>query len=249
MSISNSGFIFKDVTIAYDEPFILEQLNTSYEKGAIHVLIGASGVGKSTFLNTLLGSLPIRKGTIYYDGVVYQPADYVISLVPQNYGLLPWQKGKEAVIDAQKIVQRQDQRLVNELLQSLDLSSVIDKYPHQMSGGQRQRVALARAFSVKADILLLDEPFGALDALTREVSRQLFLRLWHEHPATTFLITHDIEEALLIGDTLTVLSGTPGHIVRQMDNPLRQVPFDQRQSHPQFHSWVNEWKGVLQFGT
>lgn len=177
MSTSSKGFVFEEVALAYGKQIILDQVNASFDKGGIHVLIGTSGVGKSTLLNVLLGTLSPQRGQVYYNQKLYDPKDYIISLVPQNYGLLPWQMAKKAIEDAQQMTGRKDALLAKELVETLDLNSVIQHYPHQMSGGQRQRVTLARAFSVKADILLLDEPFGALDALNREVSQQLFLRL------------------------------------------------------------------------
>lgn len=164
MSTSSKGFVFEEVALAYGKQIILDQVNASFDKGGIHVLIGTSGVGKSTLLNVLLGTLSPQRGQVYYNQKLYDPKDYIISLVPQNYGLLPWQMAKKAIEDAQQMTGRKDALLAKELVETLDLNSVI----------QHQRVALARAFSVKADILLLDEPFGALDALNREVSQQLF---------------------------------------------------------------------------
>lgn len=154
------------------------------------------------------GLLDITTGKMCLGEENYLPREHVIAFVPQNYGLLPWQTAQKAVEQNIKISQKKrrltpkDQEKISRLFEQLQLTKLKNKYPSQLSGGQRQRVSLMCAFGVDSDLLLLDEPFSALDAFTRENIQTLFYESWEKNPVTTLFVTHDIEEALLLGHKL-----------------------------------------------
>lgn len=198
-------------------------LNLHVDKGDICALIGPSGCGKSTLLYVLSGIITQFKGQALIGGQQVDPHMQRIGLVPQHYGLLDWAdvthnatlglKVKGADVSASEM-------FITELFERLGLQALKNKYPRQLSGGQRQRVAIARSFIMRPDVLLMDEPFSALDALTREDIQDLFLSVWQEHATTTLFVTHSIEEAVYLGRKIAVMSPAPGRIVRVIDNPL-----------------------------
>lgn len=201
----------------------VQGLDLHIDKGDICALIGPSGCGKSTLLYVLSGIISQNGGEALIDGQQVDPRKQRIGLVPQHYGLLDWAdvthnatlglKVKGADVSA-------DEPFITELFERLGLQALKNKYPRQLSGGQRQRVAIARSFIMRPDVLLMDEPFSALDALTREDIQDLFLSVWQEHATTTLFVTHSIEEAVYLGRKIAVMSPAPGRIVRELDNPL-----------------------------
>ncbi len=198
-------------------------LDLHLEKGDICALIGPSGCGKSTLLYVLSGIIAPHNGQVLIGGQPVDPKAQRIGLVPQSYGLLDWAdvyhnatlglrvKGDDLLKEAPSIEQ---------LLDRLGLTALQRKFPRQLSGGQRQRVAIARAFLMRPDVLLMDEPFSALDAITREDIQDVFLDVWREHAISTLFVTHSIEEAAYLGHKIAVMSPAPGRIVRVIDNPL-----------------------------
>lgn len=199
----------------------VKDLSLSLSEGGIYSVIGPSGSGKSTLLHVLGGIIKDYEGEVLINGIKPDPKIHSIGLVPQNYGLLPWKKVKENILLATKIRKSQpDDIFYNEIIQALDLEGFIHRYPNELSGGQQQRVALARSFIQKPDLLLMDEPFSALDALTAEKSRNLFIDVWKKHKVTTLFITHNIEEAVRMGKYIVLLSKCPGRILHIVNNPL-----------------------------
>ena len=201
----------------------VKNLDLHLDKGDICALIGPSGCGKSTVLYVLSGIITRHEGEVLIGGHRVDPQRQKIGLVPQNYGLLDWAdvyhnatlglRVKDAEISASA-------PFIAELLERLGLQALKTKYPRQLSGGQQQRVAIARSFIMQPDVLLMDEPFSALDALTREDIQDLFLNVWREHATSTLFVTHSIEEAVYLGKKIAIMSPAPGHIIRQIDNPL-----------------------------
>lgn len=228
MSTLNSSLLFENVGVTVGQQPILSELNLELEGNQIYTLIGPSGTGKSTLLKLVAGLLPASSGRLLLGGESYDPTNHKIGLVPQNYGLLPWQTTWQALSSALKIssgrkkLTSQDEAKLNYLLGAMALTELKDAYPNEMSGGQQQRVSISRAFAIEGDLLLMDEPFSALDAFTREKAQQLFLDTWKKEPKTTLFITHDIEEAILLGDKLLVMAGQPGKIIKVVDNQLKQ---------------------------
>ena len=219
----------KDLTVKYyrknEETLVLDQLNINIGTGDIYTFIGPSGCGKSTFLYVLSGILKDYSGSVKIDGNNVDPKSQRIGLILQNYGLLPWKNVYANTMLGVKI--KNDQRVLDDyckyLLQQLGIESLLDRYPKELSGGQQQRVAIARAFMLKPDLLLMDEPFSALDAISREELQELFLNIWKENNVTTVFITHSVDEALYLGIKIVVFSPAPGRILEVLENPCFQM--------------------------
>ena len=200
---------------------VLHDINMHVGKGEICSVIGPSGCGKSTLLKIIAGLLHDYDGTAMIDGVPVDPKRQRVGFMPQNYGLLPWKTVRENVELGGRI--RHERVRENEtasMMQRLGIDAFSERYPKELSGGQQQRVGLARAFLLRPDVLLMDEPFSALDAITREEMQEVFLSLWHEQHVTTVLVTHYVEEALYLGQRIVILADTPGRIAEVLDNPL-----------------------------
>ena len=218
----------KDLTVKYqtknEEILALDRLNINIGKGEIHTFIGPSGCGKSTFLYVLSGILQDYSGSVLIDGQIINPKSQRIGLILQNYGLLPW---KTVYQNAMLGVKIKNQPPVEEystyIFGKLGIDNLLNRYPKELSGGQQQRVALARAFILKPDLLLMDEPFSALDAISREEMQELFLNIWKENNVTTIFITHSVDEALYLGRKIVVFSPSPGQILKVIDNPCFQL--------------------------
>ncbi|KAA6322789.1 NitT/TauT family transport system ATP-binding protein [termite gut metagenome] len=199
---------------------VLRDFSLDVSEGSIYSIIGPSGCGKSTLLHILAGIFTGYSGEVLIDGKRPNPKRLSIGLVPQNYGLLPWKRVKENIFLPGTLGKSlPDKEYTEEILTVLDLQSLLRRYPHELSGGQRQRVALARSFIQKPDLLLMDEPFSALDALTAERSRQLFLDIWNKHRVTTLFVTHNMDEAINIGNRVVLLTPLPGQVARILTSP------------------------------
>lgn len=214
----------KNLTVSYksrDEKIkALDNLSINIDEGDICTIIGPSGCGKSTLLHVLSGIHKSYEGTVLIHGNKVDSKTNRIGLVLQNYGLLPWKNVEDNVSLALKIKGGSDEEYKNYIIDKLGLRSMIRRYPKELSGGQKQRVAIARAFVLKPELLLMDEPFSALDAITREEMQELFLRLWKENKVTTVFITHSVDEALYLGRKIIVLSPSPGKVVKIIENKV-----------------------------
>ncbi|MDR2401519.1 MAG: ATP-binding cassette domain-containing protein [Deferribacteraceae bacterium] len=193
----------KGLSAAYGEHKVFQDLSVNLEQGELYALIGPSGCGKSTFLKVLCGIKSKTSGSVEYE----EGETISIGYVPQNYGLLEW-KTVYKNITLPLVLKKLpiNITLLNEIADRLGISALLSRYPAELSGGQKQRAALARAFIAKPDILLLDEPFSALDAYSAEVSRKLFIKIWSEHKVSAVVITHSIEEALFFDRRILIMN-------------------------------------------
>lgn len=202
----------------------LGPINISLKEGDIYGIIGPSGCGKSTLLHVLGGVINDYSGEVVLKEQILSPKKHNIGLIPQNFGLLPWKNVEQNCLLALNIKGRDIDEGVREkivhILDKLDIASLKERYPNELSGGQKQRVAIARSFIMNPDLLLMDEPFSALDALTREDAQELFIDMWNQFRITTVFVTHSIEEAIYMGKKIMVMSECPGTIVETIDNPL-----------------------------
>ncbi|MCB2292243.1 ATP-binding cassette domain-containing protein [Clostridium algoriphilum] len=202
---------------------VLENVNLTVKKGEICAVIGPSGGGKSTLLKVLAGIIVNYEGQVLIDGTIVNPKVHRIGLIPQNYGLIKWKTVEENIFLSTKIKDGKsniDLHFYNKILNELKLNDFVKRYPSQLSGGQMQRVSMARALLLKPNILLMDESFSALDAMTRDNVQKLFLEVWEEHKVTTIIVTHDIKEAIYLAKDIAVISSSPGRIVNITRNPL-----------------------------
>jgi NitT/TauT family transport system ATP-binding protein len=206
-------------------------ISLEVRRGDFLSVVGSSGVGKTTLIRCLSGLLKPTSGTILFEGAPIQDTPIGMGLVFQDYSrsLFPWWTvGNNVTLGLRRrgVSRRQRREAALEALGSVGLANVIDAYPWQLSGGMQQRVAIARALAYQAEMLLMDEPYAALDAQTRYELEDLVLRLNHEQGLTVLFVTHDIDEAVYLADRVVVLGGSPSSVVRVIDIPLGR-PRDQ----------------------
>ncbi|WP_111412596.1 ABC transporter ATP-binding protein [Billgrantia lactosivorans] len=193
---------------------VFENVSFQLQKGEFVCIIGHSGCGKSTIMNALAGLDSLSDGAMIMDGREIGGPSLERGVVFQNYSLLPWLTALENVRFGVRARWKEwDERQVTEhslrYLQMVGLKDVITRKPAQLSGGMRQRVSIARAFATRPELLLLDEPFGALDALTRGVIQDELLKIWSQDRQTVFMITHDVDEAILLADRILLMTNGP----------------------------------------
>jgi NitT/TauT family transport system ATP-binding protein len=198
----------------------LDSIDLTVDKGEFVCLVGASGCGKTTLLNILAGLDTPTAGRTAVQGRT--------GLMFQEAALMPWlttAKNVELALKLRGVPKKERPDIVQSLLRSVRLDGFADKRPHELSGGMRQRVALARAFAQDADVLLMDEPFGALDAMTRDILHDELERLWRDRSLTVVFVTHNVREAVRLGDRVLVLTSRPGRVAHEVsvdiDRPRR----------------------------
>ncbi len=207
---------------------VLENVSLNVQQGEFICLIGHSGCGKSTLLNMVSGFSKPTHGEVRLKGkpIIKPGPDRMV--VFQGYALLPWLTVFENVYLAVNRVYTQKStaektKIVKEHLAMVGLTEATDKKPPQISGGMKQRVAIARALSIRPEVLILDEPFGALDAITKEELQEELLKIWNDHRCTVLMITHDIDEALFLADRLVMMTNGPAATIGEvMDIPFRR---------------------------
>ncbi|YAY52651.1 taurine ABC transporter ATP-binding subunit [Klebsiella pneumoniae] len=197
----------------------LADINLTLESGELLVVLGPSGCGKTTLLNLIAGFVPYQHGSITLEGQRVTGPGAERGVVFQNEGLLPWRNVQDSValgLQLAGVDKAQRRQAAAQMLKKVGLEGAEKRFIWQLSGGQRQRVGIARALAANPQLLLLDEPFGALDAFTREQMQTLLLKLWHETGKQVLLITHDIEEAIFMATELVLLSPGPGRVVERL---------------------------------
>ncbi|HGP7860154.1 TPA: taurine ABC transporter ATP-binding subunit [Klebsiella pneumoniae] len=197
----------------------LADINLTLESGELLVVLGPSGCGKTTLLNLIAGFVPYQHGSITLEGQRVTGPGAERGVVFQNEGLLPWRNVQDNValgLQLAGVDKAQRRQAAAQMLKKVELEGAEKRFIWQLSGGQRQRVGIARALAANPQLLLLDEPFGALDAFTREQMQTLLLKLWHETGKQVLLITHDIEEAIFMATELVLLSPGPGRVVERL---------------------------------
>ena len=207
------------VSAEYAGRRVLDNISLSLPEGELMVVLGPSGSGKTTLLNLVAGFEPCHHGQISLEGKQVTGPGSERGVVFQSEGLLPWRNVLDNVtlgLQLAGVPRAERTEQAQALLRQVGLEGAGDRAIWQLSGGQRQRVGIARALATQPRLLLLDEPFGALDAFTREQMQTLLLRLWHEHRRQVLLITHDIEEAIFMATELVLLSSSPGRVMERL---------------------------------
>jgi NitT/TauT family transport system ATP-binding protein len=218
----------------------LQDISLEIPHGQFVCLLGPSGCGKSTLLNAIAGFAPPSSGRVLADGVPVAGPGPERGMVFQEYALFPWMTVEQNVgfgLEIKGMPRAQIAARVGELLKLLSLEDFAKRYPKDLSGGMRQRVAIARVLALDSPILLMDEPFGALDALTRRNLQDELLRLWAELKKTVIFVTHSIEEAIYLADRIVVMTYRPGTIKRDI---LVDLPRLRDPAAPEFNALKRE---------
>ncbi len=202
------------------EVLALDQVSLAVANREFVALLGPSGCGKSTLLYLIGGFLPVETGTVTVDGHPIAGPGPDRGIVFQHFALFPWKTVRGNILyglERQGMPKEQREKRAMDFIELVGLSGFEDSYPSQLSGGMRQRCAIARTLAFDPKILLMDEPFGALDAQTRELMQSELLRIWQRTPKTVIFVTHDVQEAVYLADRVAVMSARPGRIKTIVD--------------------------------
>jgi len=203
---------------------VIDDFNLSIYDQELITIVGASGCGKSTLLNIIAGLLPPTRGEARIKGVAITQPGPDRTMVFQDDAVFPWYTVRQNVeygLRVQKIPEQERNKLVDHYINLVGLNEAKDLYPRQLSGGMRKRVDVARAIATKPEVLLMDEPFAALDVLTKQHLQEEFLNIWSANRVTVIFVTHDLEEALYLSDRVVVMTPNPGKV-----RALVEVPFN-----------------------
>ncbi|HKS23115.1 MAG TPA: ABC transporter ATP-binding protein [Thermoanaerobaculia bacterium] len=233
----------RGVTKSFGEIVALDGIDLEVARGEFVCLLGPSGCGKSTLLNAVAGFVPPTSGEILANGTRVTEPGPDRGMVFQEYALFPWMTVRANVAFGLEMRGERDVRgKVDTLLSKLRLSEFADRFPKDLSGGMRQRVAIARVLALDSPILLMDEPFGALDALTRRNLQDELLRIWGELRKTILFVTHSIDESLYLADRIAVMTYRPGRIKAIVPVPS---PHPRDMSSPEFNAMKRELSAMV----
>jgi NitT/TauT family transport system ATP-binding protein len=240
------------LTKEYDTPkgplAVLDRVDVHVEAGEMVTLVGASGCGKSTLLSIVAGLTPASDGEVLLDGRPVTGPGPDRGLVFQSYTLFPWKTVRENVafgLELKKMPRVEVRATVDRFLAVMGLSAFADSLPRQLSGGMKQRTAIARALANEPEVLLLDEPFGALDAQTRGQMQELLLDTWRATGTTILLVTHDVEEAVFLSQRIYVLSSHPGRVMEEVAVPFAADRTRAVLREPAFHALTDDLRDLL----
>lgn len=219
----------------------LQNINFSIEKEEFVVLVGPSGCGKSTLLNIVGGLMSPTNGTVYFEGTNGKKPS--LGIVFQEIALFPWRSVYENVIfglEESGASKQEQQEKGKHYIEMVGLGGFESAYPKQLSGGMRQRAGIARALAIEPDLLLMDEPFSALDAQTRTIMQEELLTIWNRTKLSTLYVTHNIQEAVYLADRVIVLSRHPGQIKSIIQIDMPKIGRDQEQYRAQFEQYADQ---------
>lgn len=237
---------FENVSLSYDGLLALDGLDLEVEGGQSVAIIGPSGCGKSSSLSLAAGLARPTSGSVEIDGVPVDGPREATGLILQGFGLLPWKtvrKNAELGLKVRGVGAAQRSQRAQHALELVGLAPFADSYPSELSGGMRQRLALARSIALDVDLLLMDEPLSALDALLREQMQETLLSLWREQGYAQVLVTHSIDEAVYLGQVIYVMTPRPGRVVARVENPL--AGREGYRTMSAFHEKANELRTLL----
>ncbi|MCE2530250.1 MAG: ABC transporter ATP-binding protein [Acidimicrobiia bacterium] len=226
MDASSDGAVkleVRDLSIYFDDLHVLDNISFRLSEGDFVSLLGPSGCGKSTLLNLVAGLLAPTSGTITRDGIEVTAPGPDRSMVFQDDAVFPWYtvvQNVEYGLRVKGVEKRERREKAQGFVDLVGLSGREDAYPYQLSGGMRKRVDVARALAAEPDVLLMDEPFASLDAMTKTRLQAEFLRIWENSRATVLFVTHDVEEALYLSERVFVMSTEPGRLFHLTDVPF-----------------------------
>ncbi len=242
----------RDICKRYGDLEALRGINLDFERGKLTTLLGPSGCGKTTLLKIIAGLVPATSGQIRINGRVVTGPGPERAFVFQDFALMPWATVLRNVgfgLELKGVPQTERHRIARHYIGEVGLSGFEEKYPHELSGGMRQRVGIARAFSVNADVLLLDEPFSAVDEQNRRKFQEDLLRLVDKERKTFLFVTHSIEEAVYVSDRIVLLSPRPGRVSQIIEPAIdRTAAPDVIRRDKGYLDVVEEiWQGLRQY--
>lgn len=233
----NCKIEIRDLKVSYTDAatgrrnLALDQMSLDIQEGEFLVVVGPSGCGKSTLLSTIAGFISPQSGVLEINGKPIKGPGRDRGVVFQDYALLPWKKVIDNValgLKFQGVSKSERTKIAKEYLELAGLADAADKFPHELSGGMRQRAAVARTLANEPEVILMDEPFAAVDAQTRMTLQEELVRIWGQAKSTVFFVTHSVEEAIFLGDRVVVLQEGPGPVKADLrvdiDRSLRTWP-------------------------
>ena len=230
----------------------LRDINVSFARGQLTTLLGPSGCGKTTLLKIIAGLIPATGGSVLVNGKPIDGPGPERAFVFQDFALLPWAttlRNAAFGLELRGVPRAEREEIAREHLREVGLAGFEDRYPHELSGGMRQRVGLARALAVDADVLLMDEPFSAVDEQTRRKFQEDLLRLVDVERKTFIFVTHSIEEAVYVSDRVVLLSSRPGRVWREIETKLGTIgdPDEIRRSRLYLDTVDEIWQLLKQY--
>jgi NitT/TauT family transport system ATP-binding protein/sulfonate transport system ATP-binding protein len=233
---------------SHGEVRALEKISLTVPDGQFACIVGPSGCGKSTLLNVAAGLVTPTEGDILVDGKPTDSPGPDRGMVFQSYSLYPWlsvQRNIEFGLEIKGTTKAERTRQSSELIRLMKLDGFADAYPKALSGGMKQRVAIARALVNDPEVLLMDEPFGALDAMTRQILQEMLTEIWQRYRKTVLFVTHDIDEAIFLGDVIYVMTNRPGRIRTTLSVDLPRPRTLDMVGGPRFAELRNQVVGII----
>ena len=242
--------VYKEYQGRNGKTVALNGVNLDIMENEFICVVGPSGCGKSTLLNIIAGLLEPTSGAAYLDGKKIEGTAVERGVVFQQYALFPWRTVINNVmfgLEMKKTPKEEARKIALKYIESVGLKGFEDAYPKELSGGMKQRVAIARAYAATPEVLLLDEPFGALDAQTRVQLQTELLNTWEQEKKTCFFITHDVDEAIILAQRVIIMSARPGRIKRIVNIDIPYPRTQETKSDPHFLELKAEiWNQVYQ---
>jgi NitT/TauT family transport system ATP-binding protein len=245
IEVDNAGKTFLDGSVV-----AFRGLSLGVRPNEVMCIVGPSGCGKTTLLRCIDGLIPLTGGRILIDGQEVREPSSQVGVVFQHFGLFPWKNVYDNVAYGLRLrgASREEMARVAEYIRLVGLEGAERRYPYQLSGGMQQRAGLARALAIHPSILLMDEPFASVDAQTREILQEELLRIWERERQTMVFITHSIDEAILLGDRVVIMTARPGRVKEILDVPFaRPRRPEEVRAEPRFAELRNHiWEQLKQ---
>lgn len=229
----------------------LDRIDLDVKTGEFVSIVGTSGCGKSTLLSIIAGLTDYTSGSMLLNGHPVEGPGSDRAVVFQSDATFPWlsvEKNIQYGMKVQKVPRAEQEIKTNELLNLLGLEKFRNSYPRELSGGMRKRIDIGRAYAAEPDILLMDEPFGALDVVTRETMQDELLRIWSERKRTVIFVTHDLEEAMYLSDRIILLSPRPGRLKKVIELPFARPRTPELRESREFYELRNELRKIMNGG-
>lgn len=242
--------VYKEYQGRNGKTIALNGVSLDIKENEFICVVGPSGCGKSTLLNIIAGLLEPTSGTVSLDGKVIEGTGVERGVVFQQYALFPWRTVLKNVmfpLEMKKVPKAEAEAIARKYIKSVGLEGFEKSFPKELSGGMKQRVAIARAYAANPEVLLLDEPFGALDAQTRVQLQTELLETWEKEKKTCFFITHDVDEAVILAQRVIIMSARPGRIKKIVDIDIPYPRTQATKTDPRFLELKSEiWNQVYQ---